>query len=148
MASTLAQLRARVRSLIPDADGDFVSDSDVDSFVNEGYLDLADRLDAVEHEYSGTTSGDTIALPPSGTASVKRVSSLRLDDEGVIFVDDDTFAQYVLGSSDLDFTLARIFDNTIQMFPEPTSGTDYELRVVQIPAVLTASDTHDLPMWC
>lgn len=148
MGSTLAQLRARVRSQLPDADGSYVLDADIDTFINEAYLDLADRLDAVEHEYTGTTSGDTITLPPSGTSTVKRVTSLRIDDVGVAFVDDDTFALYSLDTTDPDFTIGRIFNGVIELFPTPPNATAYELRAVIIPAVLTSSDTQALPMWC
>lgn len=146
MASTLAQLRARVRSLLPDADGDFVVDVDIDNFINEAYLDLADRIDGIEQETTGTVSGDTITLPPSGATSIKRVESLRIDDEDVVFVDDATFNSYVDADVDPDFTIARVFDQTIELLPD--ADGNYVLRCVIIPAPLTASDTQELPVWC
>jgi hypothetical protein len=147
MASTLTELRARARSFVPDRDGSFIADGDLDNYINEAYLDLADRLDGIELEFDGTTSGSTITLPPSGGTTIKRVSSLRIDEEDVAFVDDVTFNAYSADVSDPGFTIGRVFASTVELFPDPGSGTDYVLRCVVIPAVLTASDTHQLPVW-
>lgn len=146
MASTLAELTARVRSMLPDADGDFVTDSDIENFINEAYLDIADRIDGVEQEFTGTVSGNTITLPPSGATSIKRVESLRIDDEEVVFVDDATFNSYLDADVDPDFTIARVFDQTVELLPD--ADGDYVLRCVIIPAAMTASDTQELPVWC
>lgn len=147
MADTFTELVARVRSMVPDVDGDFVTATDIGNWINESYFDLADRLDVITQEFTGTTSGDTIALPPSGATTVKRVASLRIDDADVTFVDDATFNAYVDSEADPDFTIAREFDGSIELFPEPDSGLDYALRCYIVPGTLSGSDEHELPMW-
>jgi hypothetical protein len=144
MASTLAQLRTRARSFVPDRDGTFITDTDLDNYINEAYLDLADKLDGIELEFDGTTSGATIALPPSGGTTIKRVSSLLIDEEDVSFVDDATFNSY--SAEDRPRLHDRaLFAGTIELFPEPDSGLAYVLRCVVIPAALTSSDTQAAP---
>lgn len=147
MASTLTELRTRARSFVPDRDGTFIDDTDLDNYINEAYLDLADKLDGIELEFTGSTSGSTITLPPSGGTTIKRVSSLRIDDEDVSFVDDATFNAYSAEQTDPDFTIGRSFAGTIELFPEPDTGLDYVLRCVVIPEALTASDAQQLPVW-
>lgn len=147
MPDTLTELTARVRSFIPDSDGEYVADADIAKWVNEAYFDLADRMDVVSEEFTGTTSGATLTLPPSGSAVVKRVSSLRLDDSDVAFVDDVTFNGYVDATADPGFVLAREYDGTVEMFPTPDTGTDYVLRCYIVPGPLSAGNEHELPIW-
>lgn len=147
MADNFTTLIARVRSFLPDRDGGFIDDTDIANYLNEAYFDLADRLEAVEQTFTATTTGDTIAMPPSGSAVIGRVTSLRIDDEDVAFVDDATWNSFADATSDPDFTIARVFDGNIELFPDPGTGLDYDLRCLIIPAAMSGSDTHELPIW-
>lgn len=148
MADTFTQLVARVRSMIPDADGDFVTATDLGTYINEAYFDLADRLECVTREFTGTTSGNTIALPPTGSEVVKRVQSLRVDGADVVFVDDAEWNSFADTTDDPGFVVGRVFAGSVELYPTPATGTDYSLRVVIVPETLAGSDVHELPIWC
>jgi len=149
MTATLTQLIGRVRSVVRDASGDFVTDADITQWLNEAITDLSARQELVEAEVTGTTSGFTLALPPSGTGEVLFVKSLMLgiDGDDVIFVDDDIWQTYHDSGAEPDYTMAKVFAETIELYPTPDTGTDYALRFSKIPAPLTSgSSTHALPL--
>lgn len=149
MADTLTELIARVRSVVRDASGDFITDGDITAYLNEALTDIAARQQLIESEFTGTTSGNTIALPPSAGTETLTVDYLSIGTEGdeVVFVDDEIFQSYVDAASQPVFTLGRIYNEVIVLYPTPETGTDYTLRCTSVPAQLSGGgDTHTLPL--
>jgi hypothetical protein len=149
MVATLTTLISRVRSVTRDTSGDFVTDTDITQWINEAITDIAARQAIVESEFSGSTSDNSIALPPSGSTETLMVETLILGDEGdeVVFVDDEIWQAYSDSGAVPTFTLGKVFAEVIYLYPGPTSATDYILRATHVPAPLTTgSDTHALPL--
>lgn len=149
MVATLTTLIGRVRSVTRDASGDFVTDGDITQWINEAIVDVAARQEVVEQQIQDVTTGYVIALPPSGTSEVLNIESLLLGDDGddVVFVDTDTWQTYHDAGADPDYTLGRVFNEAIELYPAPEDGTAYALRFSYVPAPLSAGgDTHALPL--
>jgi len=149
MAATLTTLISRVRSVVRDASGDFVTDANITQWLNEAITDISARQEVVEDELTGTTSDNTVDLPPSGSDEVLIVKSLILGTEGddVVFVDDDVWQSYHDAGADPDYTLGKVFNETIELYPTPDSGTAYALRFTKVPAPFTTgTDVHALPL--
>jgi hypothetical protein len=140
----LGQIRSRVRSVVRDTAGVFITDPEITEWANEALLDLVARLRLLQDQAAGVTAGNTIALP----ADLLEVSGLRLGAAGddVAFVDTDTWFDYSDAGGTPPVTLGRVFGGTLELYPTPTTGTAYSLRYVVKPAVLTAdSDTPEIP---
>jgi hypothetical protein len=149
MVATLTTLISRVRSVVRDTSGDFVTDTDVTQWINEAITDIAARQGIVESEFSGTTADNSIALPPSGSTETLIVDSLILGDDGdeVVFVDDEIWQAYADAGASPTFTLGKIFAEVIYIYPTPTASIAFVLRATHVPVPLSAgSDTHALPL--
>lgn len=140
----LTELKSRVYSQLRDHDKAFIVDDDVTDWLNEAYSDLAARLDTVEFETTGTTSGaSTLAFPTDPSPEVLRPILLRLDTEDVEFVDSDTFYAWADTGATPAHTIAYVFNSVILIHPTPASGITYIFRYTSIPAALSAGT--DIP---
>lgn len=140
--ANLTALITRVRDIIEDSGGTFITDAEITRYLNEGMLDLAARLRLLQAESSGTTSGSSISLPADFVAAI----SLRLGTDDVEFVDDDTFWMSSDDGTTPVRTLGRVFNDTIELYPTPSTGTAYKLRYSKKPTALaTGTDTPALP---
>jgi hypothetical protein len=133
-----------VRSVVRDTAGAFISDAEITEWTNEAQLDLAARMELLQEQTTGTTAGNTIALP----SNFLDVIGLRLGTAGddVAFVDDATWFDFSDAGATPPVTLGRPFGNNLELYPTPVAGTPYSLRHVRKPAVLVNdSDTPEIP---
>ena len=142
----LSDLRARVRSIVRDADARFITDDDIDAWLNEAQTDLSARLDINQTEDTGTTNGSALLALPTGT-EVVRVTSFRLEDDDVEFVDADTFYAWLDSGAIPAHSIAIIFAGSVQTYPTPASGIDYVLRYTSVPPTMTSATTVSLPVY-
>ena len=142
----LSDLRARVRSIVRDADSVFITDPDIDAWLNEAQTDLAARLDINQTELTGVTAGSSLLALPTGT-EVVRVTSFRLEDDDVEFVDADTFHAWFDSGAIPPHSIAIIFAGSVQTYPTPASDTAYVLRYSSVPVTMTSATTVSLPVY-
>src|SRR5438477_12396883 len=135
----LQTLEAQVYNVLRDSERAFFDKEEVDNWLNEGQLDLAVRLELLQHEWTGTTSDDAIDIP----AALVHATSLRLANAPVRFVDDWTFTDFSDAGNTPPQTIARLFSDVFQVYPAPTTSTAYVLRGVQTPDALT--NPQDVP---
>lgn len=142
--ATLLQMRDAVYRQLRDSAKTFIVPADVTAWINEAQRDLAHRLELVQASVSSTTSGNTIAFPNSN--AFVRILSVRLGTDDVEWVDDDQWFSYSDDALDSTVTIARTFNNTIELYPTPDTGTAYTIRYVKEPADLSADgDISTLP---
>src|SRR5512134_3714890 len=149
MTADLTTLIARVRSVMRDTSGDFMTDTDITAWRNGAIADIASRQQRIERAVTGTTSDNSIALPPSAGTETLTVDYLSLGTEGdeVVFVDDEIWQSYVDAGASPVFTLGRIYNEIIYVYPTPAANTAYTLRCTSVPAQLSAGgDLHTLPL--
>lgn len=140
----LLELRSRVYSQIRDHDRVFIEAGDVDDWLNEAYVDLASRLDVIEFEVQGLTTGNP-SLPFPDVESfpeVLRPMILRLGTEDVEFVDSDTFYAWADVGAIPAHTIAYIFNNVILLHPNPEADIDFVFRYSSSPEPLV-NDTDE-----
>lgn len=142
----LSDLRARVRAIVRDADAVFITDADIDAWLNEAQVDLAARLDINQVEATGVTAGSALLTLPTAT-EVLRPISLRLEDDDVEFVDEATFYAWFDSGADPEHSIAIVYAGAIQIYPTPESGLDYVLRYNGIPPTMTSATTVSLPTY-
>ena len=135
----LQTLEAQTYSVLRDAERAFFDKEEVDTWLNEGQLDLAVRLNLLQHLWTGTTSDDEIDVPEGLVMAL----SLRVGNEVVKFVDDQTFTDFADPGANPPVRIAREFAGSFQIYPGVDETTDYEIRGVQTPDALT--DPQDVP---
>lgn len=152
---TLAEIQARVNTVVRDPSKVFVTDENVKDWVNEAQLDLASRLRVFIVENTGTVGGDADIDLPADFLEVRR---LRLGSGApfnrVEMVSDDVFDSFVDRGATPKHTIGRFHaayisqasPGAIDLHPAPSSGTAYELRYYRSPDLLTgAGDISPLP---
>ena len=133
----LADLKRRVYAQLRDTAKAFASDTEVEDWLNDGYTDVAARLQVLQFEKSTVTAQATITLPVQATdPDPVEVLSLRFSDDDVVWVDDSTFNSWLDSAGSPPATLGRIWNNTIELYPAPVVGTAYKLRYSYLPPVL------------
>lgn len=142
---TLTDIISRVRSVIRDSAGTFISDTEITEWANEAQLELAVRMRLLQEEDTEadlTEGTNTITTPATFLAQ----SSLRIGTDDVEFVSDDVWNSWADSETTPDHTIARVFDDLIELYPTPSSGFTYKLRYQRKPAVLiNGSDTPEIP---
>lgn len=131
-----------VQSFSRDDDGTFVTNADILGWLNEGLVDLATRLELFDREQTGTTAGASIAFPVS-PQNIVRIISLELGTayaDDVEFVAADVFDAWSEAGSSPGHTLARVFNESIELYPAPATGTAYRLRHKRIPVLFDSGD--------
>lgn len=138
----LRELRDRVFTTVRDLSREFVTNDDVDDWLNEGYFDLNARLRFLRQEATGTVTGN-LTLPTS--PRVLSVLSLRLGSDDVEFVDEDVWNSYLDAGATAAHSIAYVFEGDIYIYPSP-AGASYTLRYVREPTILSAdTDEPELP---
>lgn len=137
---TRGELETSVYALLRDSDHSYVQETEVDEWLNKGYMDLNARLKLKQNTATGTTSAAGV-ITPLPTELVEPLS-LWFDTVQASFVDNDKFEGWAVGSSDTPYVqLARFFNDQIETFPVVNAG-DYTLRYVERPDEMTQdSDT-------
>lgn len=136
----LDQIITDVRAVIPDSAGNFVPNSELVTWANQAQLDLDARLSLLQESWTGTVASGGFALP----YTLMEIKRLRItgDDEDVTFVDDDVFTTHEDAASSLgDTRLGRIWDERVELYPEPDDATAYTLRGIRKPARLISGET-------
>ena len=140
---TFDDMQRRVYSVLRDENKEFVKDYEVEDWLNEAQLDIAQRLKLLRTETTGTVAANSkIALP----SDLTEILSLRIeDDDDVRFVDDIYYNEWKDELGTPDQTLGRIFNGYIELYPDVTDD-DYTLRYVKSPTDLSAgSSSSALP---
>src|SRR5437016_4086226 len=110
----LYDLRARVRASLRDDAGGFISDTEIDQWINEGLEQVAVRSRSVRHTLAGTVGPDNkIALP------FDFIEALRLELAGKpvdIQTADEQWYDFA-DSTGGPRTVARVFGNKMELFP-------------------------------
>lgn len=117
--SAYAELRERVYSYVNDSTRTFITESDVDMWIQEGLDDISSRLRMSQGEVTDTTTG-TIEIP----ADMVEPISLLVGSGYVSWVSDNTYAQAI--ESDIG-PVARVFNGQVEVTPVPEETT-YTLR--------------------
>jgi hypothetical protein len=150
MTATLGELTDRVRVVMRDSDGRFITDDVIANWLNEAQQDLAARIALLDYEVSSTTSGSTIALPSGTSAPLLEAIQLQVgtgDGSEVEFTNIDNFQMWQDSTSQPGNTLGIVFNGNIELYPAPTTGTAYRLRYKGMPPIMEGSDDlHSLPV--
>lgn len=134
--------RDQVRTVVRDAQGDFITDDDIDVWLNEAQRDIANRVKGLQKLATATVAaGSVIPLP----ADLVKVHSLRLTGQTwpAQFTDDATWASWSDTGGNPNVTLYRIFGDSIYLFPDAT-GSTYTLEYSYEPADLVDTDDESL----
>jgi hypothetical protein len=122
---------------------ELVTVTDIVAFLNEGLVDLAARLELFEREVLDTTDGTAFIAFPTSLDGVVRIIALELGDG---YVDD------VVWTSRADFDLVRdtdstpglvlghVFNERIELYPTPATGTPYRLTYKRLPTMPDSGD--------
>lgn len=146
----LTELISRVRNSIEDSDGGYISDGEITDYLNEAYLDITARQGFLQTTLSTTmgaagtsVANGTIDLPTDFIA----LHNLRLGTETrTRLVDDDEFYLNYDEDTVPTETLYRIFNDKIELYPRPASGTAVVLRYSKKPTALSAgADVPAIP---
>jgi hypothetical protein len=140
-----SEMQDRVRSVVRDTQGSFITDEDVENWLNEGQSELAQRLGILQIEITNTTPGAAQIADGSLTlpSDLIDVISLSLDTTAgeVAITDDRTFASYADSAASFGSTLGRIFGGAIVLYPAPADGSTYRLRYVRdLPSLDTTTE--------
>ena len=143
--TTAQSLIDRARSYGRDDGGGFIDDVDYLNWLNEAALDLGSRLQLFEQETSTTTTTNTLSLPT--TPELVEITSLLLGtDDYVRWVSSEEWDANSDAAVTPTNTLARIFDEHIELYPTPTAGTAVTLRYKMLPTrLVNGEDTVALP---
>lgn len=135
-------MQTRVRDVIRDSNAAFISDSEIQGWLNEANEDVARRLRILRQIASGTwTSGVTLTLP----ADFMEALTLEVNSKKVEFVPDSIMdARIAIGGTPV-YISARVFGNVIEIFPTQ-AAVPYTLRYLKRPTTMTApADVSELP---
>jgi hypothetical protein len=127
MGSGFNELREKVFTVIRDSARTFVTEGDVDLWIQEAIDDLSARLYLVQNSKASTTSGNSIALP-SDYLELIWLKIASDDEDYVHWVDNDTWNRYQEEEAAPNRWLGRVFNNSIEVYPTPDTGTAYTLR--------------------
>lgn len=132
---TLVELRESVFDFLRDTDRVFITETMVNGWLNEAYVDLNARLRLKQTTLEGTTDADGVFAAPSDFVEM---ISLWFTDVPATVVDDTVFESYAepaIHSLDNDVILVRFFNGSFETYPAVTSA-DYKLRYVARPTLM------------
>ncbi len=150
----LSDMISRVRSIMRDDAGIFITNQDITAWLNEGLLDLAWRTRSVQLYICGTIPAGTwqVTLPPrfQEVSLMRTQLSAQTDPsqpfQPVTFVDDDAWENWQVQQGSPPNVIARIFGPNIEIYPAPLLPTVYDLKYVGQPLALAGpGDQTDLP---
>lgn len=143
----LSTMRGQVRNSLRDSEKTFITDAEINDWLNEAYRDLATRLKIApqkqQTEADVAISGNTLPVP----ADFVDLIHLRLGtNDDVQFVNDDEWNAFKDAGSSPSRTIARIFNNNFEFYPTPDASTAYVLRYYAMPVALAAdADVPAIP---
>lgn len=146
--ATFTEMKNSVFAVLRDSERAFVQEEEVGEWLNEAYLDIAARARITKKAATGTLSGTGTLTLPSDFIELTNFS-VETDVTGVFFqpefTSDDIFLSYKNAGVDPAYTLARIFNGTIETYPVCASKA-YSLEYVYKPtALVNGTDTPTLP---
>lgn len=128
-SATLAgwnEMREMVFTVVRDSSRDLVTETDVDLWLTEGMRDLSSRLHLTQNsktQVDSAISSNLIDIP----SDYVELIWLKLEDEPVVWTDEETFNSYQESGGTLSTTIGRVFNGNFELYPTPTD-TDYTLR--------------------
>ena len=134
MALTLGQMETRVRRVLRDKGGKFVTKAEVIELLNEAQLEIATRTLCIQVEATGTFTTYQLALPSTYIGGASLRVGTEIDD--VEWVDNETFDSWRRGGEDPPHTIGRIFAGNFEVYPTPDVGEAYTLRYAKTPTIL------------
>lgn len=141
----LADLKRRVYAQLRDSGRAFATDTEVEDWLNDGYTDVAARLQLLQFEKVSVTTTATISVPfGAGDPEPIQVLSLRFGDDDVEWIDDATFNAWVDSDATPPHTLGRYWAGKLELYPAPAVGTSFTLRYSYLPPVLDS--VADVPL--
>jgi len=147
MAFTLEQMRQKVYNLLRDSERNFIAPEMVAGWLNMAQTDLCLRTKVMTKEATGATIVSTLALPTDFVAPISFTLTDGDSTNRVEFTNEDVFDSYQDTGNTPPRTLARIFNENIEIYPAASAGTSYALRYSYMPADLEDStDVCVLPM--
>lgn len=146
--ATFLQMIDNVYAVLRDTERVYVKVEEVQTWLNEAYLDICVRLGLTEESASGTTTATgTVALP----ADFVRLLAFYVDTEDsaqkerVEMVNDDIFLNWENSAYSPGTTIGRIFEGNIETYPAVVSD-GYTLEYIEKPiALAAAADTPVVP---
>lgn len=132
---SLARLRDRVHHVLRDSDRDFISNTMVDEWLNEAYIDLCARLQIPQKESTGTlTATGTLGIPSDFVSFI----SFSVGNDIPVWVAQGVFSSWKVPSVEPESAvMAVVFNNLIETFPTQANAS-YILRYAFTPTELTA----------
>lgn len=144
--TTLDELIQRVRVFSRDSGANYITDEMIMDWLNEAYTDLVARLKLFDEEVSTTTSGgNTLSFPTD--EGLLQITSITLGTEDRAVPVDDASWESLTDQGDTPAqTVYRVYENQIEFYPTPASGTTVTLRYKSTPERLNSvTDSHELP---
>jgi len=115
--------------------------------LNEAITDLGVRLQIFEQETSTTTTGINSLSLPTAPGVVEMEDLLLGTQDHVRFVSADEWDANVDAKTVPSNTIAQVFDDHIELYPTPKSGTAVKLRYKRFPIVLVnGEDIVEVPV--
>lgn len=127
-------MQVRVFTVLRDDTRRFVTDEDVEEWINEAQELIAQRIEFPMEEVSIVAADGGFALP----TDFLRLDSIFVGDSRVHFTDNIEFDRYRVSGNWPYKTLGRLFADTIEVLPRPADGQTATLRYVRRPARLTS----------
>lgn len=144
--ATFTALEASVYAVLRDTSKTFVLSTEVKEWINESYLDIVARTGLLRKEATGTTSSVGEITLPSDFVQVTSFW-VATDDTNVNVspeaTRDEIFLSHRNNTTDISTTLYRIFNDTIETYPEAQS-VSYVLEYVYKPTALSSGS--DVPL--
>lgn len=123
------ELREKVYTVTRDSGRDFITEDDVDLWIQEAMDDLSSRLHLVQGSTSSTTSGNTIAIPDDYVALIwLEITKSGAGNDYVHWVDEDVWNYHSEVGADPGVWYGRPFNGNFEIYPTPDTGTAYEMR--------------------
>jgi hypothetical protein len=146
MAATLSQLRTRVRRMADMEDSGFVSDSELNDYINSSYAELYDLLVSSNSEYFLSSATSTVASGSSTITLPSDFYKLRAVD---FYLNGRwcDIEQFSMNERNQDSTLYssmgvevryRLQGSTLKLIPSDNAGGQYQIWYTPLPATLSA----------
>jgi hypothetical protein len=140
------QMKNEVRRLLNEMDpGGFYPEDDLSSWINQGALEVANRLECIEGEASLTvTAGNRTASLPEDFIRFLRVSTeTKLKPTDIDYLDSvNDYWEAVEGAPTHYYLTGR----TIGVYPKPIDNTTINLLYIKAPAMMkNDADICEIP---
>lgn len=140
----VGQMVDQVYTHLQDSTRSYIREDSVISWLNEALLDLDARYRWTKNRASGTFASGSIILP----TDLVQIETLHVGSEidNVQFLSDEDFGLVSYNTADVPFSVARVYQSVIEVYPQPSATTTWDLQYVAEPALLdTNTDIPKLP---